>query len=266
MIVFANPVAYELWMGRWSARLAPSFVDFADLPAGARCLDVGSGTGALSVALLAGVADCRVVGVEPAADYVAYAEGEIADPRAHFEQGDALALSYADCSFEATVSLLILQELPDAAKAVAEMCRVTRPGGCVAACQWDFVDGFSMLQIFWQTVIEVVDSDEARRQAKDCMPPGYSNAPALEALWRAAGLTDVETKSLEIVMRFEGFDDYWRPFLSGVTQTSSYAETLAEAEREALRQALFAKLLNGGADRAISLPARAWAVRGKRAA
>jgi ubiquinone/menaquinone biosynthesis C-methylase UbiE len=70
MVEFSNPAAYERWMGRWSRRLAPSFVDFAELPRGARLLDVGSGTAALSLALLEGVPGASVVGIEPAAAYV----------------------------------------------------------------------------------------------------------------------------------------------------------------------------------------------------
>jgi ubiquinone/menaquinone biosynthesis C-methylase UbiE len=69
---FANPEGYELWMGRWSVLLARRFVDFANLPAGGHILDVGSGTGALCRTVIDGINGVRVVGVEPAADYVAY--------------------------------------------------------------------------------------------------------------------------------------------------------------------------------------------------
>ena len=98
MVEFSNPAAYELWMGRWSRVLAPSFVTFANLPRGARLLDVGSGTGALSVALRESVTESTVVGIEPAEAYVSYSRENISDDRLCFEVGDALDIPFTDAS------------------------------------------------------------------------------------------------------------------------------------------------------------------------
>ena len=185
-------------MGRWSARLAPAFVRFAHLPAAGTFLDVGSGTGALAVALLQQLDDAGVVGIEPAEAYVDYCRRRFGDRRLEFRHGDALALPFEDDHFDGALALLILQELPDAPKAVREMHRVTRPGGRVAASQWDFRDGMPMLSIFWDAVIEAVDTDAARAAAQRCMPSGYSDrgpgASALASLrsrrGRCAGFRD----------------------------------------------------------------------------
>lgn len=70
-----------------------------------------------------------------------------------FEVGDALEIPFIDDSFDATLSLLILQELSDAPLALREMRRVTQLGGLVVASQWDFAKGMAMLALFWDTVL-----------------------------------------------------------------------------------------------------------------
>ena len=259
---FSNPDAYELWIGRWSARLAPAFVRFAGLPKGGRFLDVGSGTGALAAALLEGVEDATVIGIEPAEPYVAYSRERLRDERLRFEQGDALAIPFEDDSFDGTLALLILQELPDEPKAVQEMCRVTHAGGCVATSQWNFEDGIPMLALFWEAVIETIGTNAAREAAAECMVVRYPDEDALRHLWQDAGLVEVETQGLEVAMEFASFEDYWTPFLSGVTPTASYAGRLSEDERETLKGCLRQKALGQGRDRPFSLLAQAWAIRG----
>jgi SAM-dependent methyltransferase len=259
---FANPEVYELWMGRWSARLAPAFVNFANLPRGGRFLDVGSGTGVLAAALLAGVEDAEVIGIEPSESYVAYSQARVRDQRVRFERGDALDIPFADDQFDGTLSLLILQELTDARKAVNEMRRVTRVGGIAAASQWNFKNGMPMLALFWDAVTETVGTNHAREAAANCMNVDYPDDKALMRLWKAAGLVEVKTRLQEIEMAFESFDDYWAPFLSGVTPTSSYAQKLAEDDRNAIKDCLRQKAIGQAVDDRFTLTAQAWAVSG----
>jgi SAM-dependent methyltransferase len=263
MIEFANPVAYELWMGRWSTRLAPALVAFADLARGSRLLDVGSGTGALSLALLEGVAGATVVGIEPAGEFVAWCRETTSDPRLRFETGDALAIPFPDHSFDATLSLLILQELSDAPLALSEMRRVTRPGGPVAASQWDFADGMPMLALFWDTVLEVAPGEAARQATASCMDVDYADDAALRRLWRLTGLVEVETARHEIDMTFASFEDYWRPFLSNVSQASSFAGTLGDDQRSELEHRQRRKTAGAAPGGPFTLKAHAWTVRGK---
>lgn len=262
MTAFDHPEAYERWMGRWSRRLAPPFLDFAGPGPAGRFLDVGSGTGQLARTLLARSETLEVVGIEPAASYVAYARDRLRDPRARFEIGDAQALCFPDDSFDGAFALLVLQEIPDPAAAVREMRRVTRPGGLIAATQWDFRDGMPMLSEFWAAVAQVVPPQRARAEAASRVPSGLSDPESQAALWRACGLIDVESTGLDIIQEFAGFDDYWAPFTSNATPTSSFSASLSEAERSALAEALRRRLLGEGPDRAFSLKARAWAVRG----
>lgn len=262
MAAFSKPEAYGRWMGRWSERLAPGFGRFSGLAEGCRVLDVGAGTGVLGATIVQLFNQVEVVGVEPSVEYVAYARAAHLDPRLSFYVGDAQALPFADNSFDASLALLILQELPDAAVAAGEMRRVTRPGGIVAACQWDFRDGMPMTSLFWQAVQEVSPEAVAQGAAARRTPSGYSDREALAQLWSEAGLQSPETSRLEITMEFASFDDYWTPFLSNATPTSSFAGTLPPAVRQTVTGALREKLIGSGPDRPFALNAAAVAVRG----
>lgn len=263
MVGFSNPAAYEIWMGRWSRLLAPSFVTFADLTRGARLLDVGSGTGTLSLALLENDAGSEVIGIEPAEAYVSYCREMICKDRLRFEVGDALNIPFEDDSFDATVSLLILQELPDAVLALREMRRVTQPGGLVAASQWDFAKGMPMLALFWDTVLEVAPGEAARKAAQDCMVVDYPDEIALQKLWRKTGLVDLRTERQKIQMEFASFEDYWRSFFTNVTPASSYAARLEADEVSEIEKRLRKRTIGDVSDRSFSLQTSAWAVRGE---
>lgn len=260
---FSNPQAYETWMGRWSERLAPLFLAFAGLDKPGRYLDVGSGTGVFARCILVEIDGSEVLGVEPSASYVEFARRTVSNPRASFQVGDAQAMALESDEFDASLALLVLQEIPDARKAVSEMRRVTRSGGCVAASQWDFISGMPTLSYFWETVGEILPKEQALEEAKKRVPTGYSDTDPLARLWTSLGLIDVETAELEIRMEFVSFEDYWKPFLGGATPTSSYAATLSVDLREALASRLRSRILGNGPDRPFSMPARALAVRGQ---
>jgi SAM-dependent methyltransferase len=252
--MFSDALAYEELMGRWSQRLAPLFVDFARVSDGGRVLDVGCGTGSLT-RTLAGTTRADIVGIDPAEPFIQYARGKLTDSRITFDHGSALELPYPAGSFASALSLLVLHFIPEPEKAAAEMRRVTRPGGTVAACTWDR-DGLEMSAIFWDEASRLDPAADAKR------PQRLNRAGQLAALWQAAGLRDVEERALEISMDFASFADFWRPIGQGV---GPYGAHLAAAPREhveTLRAALEARLRGRGAPGAFSLRAKALAVRG----
>ena len=63
-------------------------------------------------------------------------------------------------------------------------------------------------------------------------------------------------------MAFESFDDYWIPFLAGVSAASSYTEKLNQEERDALEERLREKIIGGEGDQPIKLLVQAWAIKG----
>ena len=178
--LFSAAAAYERFMGRWSRALAPLLLDFSGARDGEQILDVGSGTGALSDAILAAFPAARVVGIDPAGAYVSYAEEHHANRRARFEVGDAQRLRFAAASFDRTLSLLVVNFIPDRAAALREMIRVTRPGGTISAAVWDYGGGMEMLRVFWDEAAAVTSAGAAsdERRMPLCRPG------ELDAFWR----------------------------------------------------------------------------------
>lgn len=252
---------YERFMGRWSRRLAPLFVGFASINEADRVLDVGCGTGALSVAAAA-IPFTHVTGVDRSSAYISRAENEPGGQRIRFEVGDAAALRFCDATFDRTLSLLMLNHLPDPAAGLREMIRVTRRGGTVAAAIWDYGHGMEMLRIFWDEAAALDPTIGAHDQRRTPL----SRPGELTALWQAHGLQEVEEQPLTIDLDFSSFDDFWQPFLHGQRPAGVYAASLSEAGQRALQSRLRGCLLNGRDDGGFTLRARAWAVRGAVAA
>lgn len=256
--LWTNAEAYDRFMGRWSRRLAPLLVEFGAVQDGDRVLDVGCGTGSLASVLVERMPRSEVVGVDPASTSIEYATRHLADPRVRFTVGDAQNLSYPDDSFDQCLSLLVVNHVPNASRVVAEMRRVTRPGGRVTAAVWDYGDGMRMIRIFWDEAVAL--DPTAQRLHQGHMP--YCREGELAALWTKSGLQQVEETSLVISMSFRFFEDYWSPFLAGVSVSGTYISGLPAAGQLRLRDRLREKLLGGKPDQPFTLEARAWAVRG----
>jgi SAM-dependent methyltransferase len=260
-MTYCNPVAYDLFMGRWSARLAPPFLHFAGVRDGQRVLDVGCGTGSLSHALVSLGTAIRVTGVDPAPEYAAFARQAVPNARARFDAGSAEVLSFPAGTFDAALSLLVLQEFGDAGQAVREMARVTRNGGVVAACQWDFQHGMPMFSVFWQAA-EAVAMEAVARRRQERARPHPATIDDLGVFWEACGLAHATTATLELPMEFDSFEDYWQPFLGGSTPTSRFAASLDRETGGALERVLRERLSEFERAGSFVLPARAWAVKG----
>jgi SAM-dependent methyltransferase len=249
---------YDFLMGRWSRSMAPLLVQHADVQDGDKVLDIGCGTGSLTKALLDVAPTTQVTGVDGSADFIEICRQGLNDSRATLDQGDAQSLPYSDNSFDKCLSLLVMNFIPDPGQAVKEMCRVTRAGGTVTAAVWDYGEGMEMLRHLW---------DEAASIDASAIPKHEGNMPLcrkgeLSALWTDCGLTAVNETALSIPMKFDSFDDYWAPFLTGIGPSGSYVTGLDAATQTQLRERLREKLVQGNAGTAFGMKARAWAVRG----
>ena len=252
--------AYEPYVGRWSRLVAREFLGWLAMPTGCRWLDVGCGTGALAETILSLAAPTEVVGVDPSPAYVAFASERLNDTRVRFNIGDAQALGEASASFDAVVSGLILNFVPEPNRAVSEMVRVARPGGVVAAYVWDYADGMQMMRHFWDAAGALDPSaqelDEGRRFPL-CKPEPLTD------LFRTGGLEKVEVRAVDVPTVFGDFDDYWSPFLGGQAPAPGYAMSLSEDRRVALREQIRASLPTNSRGEHHFI-ARAWAIRGVR--
>lgn len=249
---------YEDFMGRWSRLLAPRFVSWLSVPPGARWLDVGCGTGALTDAICTEADPASVVGCDPSEPFIAYARRRQASPRASFVVAGVGHLPTCPGGYDCVASLFALNFFPEPEAALAEMRRITAENGLVSACVWDYAGRMEFLRCFWDAAAGIdsgaAELDEGRR-FPICGPD------ALESLFREGGLADVVCDSIEIPTRFSTFADFWRPFLGGTGPAPSFVASLAPPQREALTERL-ERSLPRDPDGGISLVARAWAVRG----
>ncbi len=250
--------AYDAYMGRWSRRIAPLFLDWLTPRAGLDWLELGCGTGALSAAIIARADPRSLLAVEPSAGFVARARAAVTDPRAGFVQGDAQALALPDASRDVIVSGLMLNFVPDRLRALHEMKRVARHGATVAFYVWDYPGGgIAFMRAFWDAAVALdpaaADLTESRR-FPDCTEAGLCDLAA------RAGLADVSSTALETPTVFADFEDYWRPFTLGAGPAPGYCGSLSPDARARLRQKLHDDLPRD-ADGKIHLQARAWAVR-----
>ena len=249
--------AYERYVGRWSRRVAPRFLDWLRMPLDLRWADIGCGTGALSAAILDACAPAAVDGVEPSEGFLEAAVADLGS-RVTFHRADAAALPLDDASVDVVVSGLVLNFIPDLDRALGEMCRITVDGGVVAAYVWDYAGRMELMRWFWTAAIDLdpaaAELDEGTR-FEQFTPEGLA--------WRfaAAGLVDVEAGAVEVPTTFDDFDEYWRPFLGGQGVAPAYAMSLDESARDRLRERLH-DIVPTEADGTIALVARAWVVRG----
>jgi SAM-dependent methyltransferase len=247
-VLFANAAAYQQFMGRYSDRLAPEFARAAGVAAPERVVDVGCGSGALTTVLAEIVGAENVSGVDPSEPFVAEARRRL--PEADVRVAPAESLPFADDTFDVALAQLAFHFVDDPAQSVAEMRRVTRPGGRVAACVWDMTGGMTLLRSYWAAAAEAGTSrtDESERFGGH---PGQ-----LAALWREAGLRDVVDESITVASRYDDFDELWRAIVGGVGPVGVHASSLDETKRAEVAAALHR--LVGAPAGPFELTARAW--------
>lgn len=258
--VWAASDLYEPYVGRWSRRVAKEFLNWLAVPEGMAWLDVGCGTGALIQTIIETGNPSSVIGIDPSPGYIEYAKARIASPRARFEVGDAQSLPMDTASLDAAVTGLVLNFVSQPPRAVAEMARVVRPEGMVAAYVWDYAGKMELMRYFWNAAV-ALDSDaeelDEGRRFPICQPE------SLAALFAQAGVNDVEVRPIDIATDFRDFDDYWSPFLGGQGPAPGYAMSLSDARRAVLQERIRFELPLTK-DGSIHLIARAWAVRGRK--
>jgi ubiquinone/menaquinone biosynthesis C-methylase UbiE len=256
-----DALGYGQSMGRWSALLAPLFIEFANVNRADRFLDVGCGTGSLTFALAKTFQRASIVGMDYSQVFVDHAAASVKDAtNVCFEQGDAAALRYDNEVFDATLSLLVLNFVPDAEQAAREMRRVTRKGCVVAAAVWDFKGGLTFLRVMADTAAALDESGEQFR-AKQFSAP-FTGPGELARVWTAMGMKEVAQTSLTIRMEFASFADYWTPWLKGQGTVGAYISGLDAAKRNRLEKHVRSAFLAGAEDGPRSFTATAWAVRG----
>lgn len=238
---------YDRFMGRYLPTLAVALADAAGVRAGMRVLDVGCGPGGLTVELARRVGAENVAAIDPAPQFAAACRDR--NPGADVREGVAEQLPWTDGLFDAALSSLVVAFMRDADRGIAEMARVTRPRGRVAACMWDIAGGgMTMLRIYWVAARQVDPGVEGERRRA-----GTSEGDLVARLERA-GLQDVAGSTLEARADYAGFEDFWKPFTFAVGPAGEHLASLTDDQRARVRELCRAELPEGP----FSLEARAW--------
>ena len=248
--------AYDRHVGRYGAPLAAGFSEFAGVLPGMRALDVGCRPGALTAELARRLGAANVVGAEPSEPFAAACRARV--PGIELVEAGAEALPLPDGSFDMTLSQLVVNFLADPPAGVREMARVTRSGGIVAACVWDYAGDMQLLRAFWDAAREV--SPERAATLDEGTAMRWCRDGELGELLQDAGLRNVRTGALRVRARYEDFEDLWAPFTDGVGPSGAFCVALADAGRGVLHDALRGRL--GAGDEPFELSARAWVAAG----
>ena len=246
---------YDRHVGRYVPELSRALVSVAGVEPGWHVLDVGCGPGGLTSVLADLVGADGVAAIEPSESFVAGCRERV--PGADVRLGVAEDLPFANGEFDGALSQLFVNFMEDAIAGVGEMRRVTRPGGVVASCVWDYSGEMTMLRAFWDAALELdPDAPDEGRTMRFCVEG------ELGELWERCGLEDVRSGSLAVSARYADFNDYWSPFPTGLAPSGAYCASLDVRGQAALREACFVRL--GSPAGPFTLRARAWYAVGRR--
>ena len=247
----AGADAYGSFMGRYAEPLAVLFADHARTVGGQRALDVGSGPGALTAELVRRLASTAVCAVEPSPTFAAALRQRL--PGVAVSQAAAEHLPFADAVFDLVAAQLVVHFMADPAGGLREMRRVTRPGGTVAACVWDYGGGRGPASTLWR------GADELGWSAPDESDlPGVREGQ-LVTLFAQAGLGELRAETLTVTVRYPSFEGWWQPLTLGVGPAGTYVASLDAGRRAALRRHCQTLLPAGP----VEIVASAWTVVGR---
>ena len=252
----ASAEAYDRFVGRYGSSLSAALIDFAGVKPGMRALDVGSGPGALTGALVERLGAENVNAADPSEPFAEACRERF--PGVEVAVASAEALPYGDHTFDAALSQLVVNFMEDAEAGVGEMARVTRPGGVVAAAVWDYGGEMTLLRAFWDAAREI--DPEGGAAADESAIMRWCGDGDLARLWEQVGLSDVRSGSLTARASYDDFEDLWWPLPTGVGPAGAYTKSLDDERRGALHDAFRRRL--GVGDEPFELTARAWAAAG----
>ena len=250
---FAVPArGYDLLIGRYLPMLAPAFADAAGVRAGMSALDVGCGPGGLTSELVDRLGASAVAAVDPSGPFVQACRADNAGVDVRL--GFAEELPFADASFDATLASLVVPFMDDAPAGIGEMLRVTRAGGAVAACMWNY-DRMPLINTFFGAAAEIDPT-----QQSESLRLGTQQGQ-LAGLLIDAGLTGVVESELAATAQYSGFEDWWSPMPLGVGPPGAFYRSIDADSRKVLRARCFELL--GRPDGPFALTGHAWCAVGR---
>lgn len=204
------------WAELWGGMAEPvweTIVDLSGIASGMSALDVGCGTGDF----LAHLDPCGVstAGIDPAPEMVEFARARV--PRADVRLGEADELPWPDATFDLVTSINALQFASDTAQALAELARVTRPGGHIAVANWAEAD---------RNDLDTIEEAVARAAGEEPLPGGDLRQPGgLEDVLAESSLDVVAAGVVEVAWAVDDDRGLVRGILLGESPESVRART-----------------------------------------
>lgn len=257
---YGDAAGYDSYMGSWSTALSPLFLEFAAIEEPANVLDVGCGTGNLLATLVNDFRAGALTGIDPSATLLNSARRRPELAGVSLLEGTAERLPFENGRFDHCLSLLVLQEFPDRLVALSEMRRVTRPGGIVAACQWDFAR-MPVIDALVEAITAI--NPPAGRWVSRTSPRAFADEAELHTHWTQAGFGDVATGRIQTTRIFDSFDDLWLPLLTGSTPSTLALAALSVEEQDAIRHGMQIRFDGEASVSGLQVTAQALVVRGR---
>jgi len=252
---FNDGAAYEQMMGQWSRLAGDVFLDWLAVESGLRWLDVGCGNGAFTEGVVRRCAPVAVEGVDPSQAQLEFAQTRHDASVARFQQGDAMNLPYEADAFDVAVMALVLFFVPEPAKGLAEMHRVVRSGGVVAAYAWDVLGGGNPTNALEEEMVKMGLTALRAPSAE------ASRLDAMEDLWTRDGLVEVETHEITVQRSFVDFEDVWETSKL-IPSAAPIIASMGQKDVDTLKQRLKGRL-PAQSDGIVKCRARANAVKGR---
>lgn len=247
---FADATGYERATGRFSRQVAREFVPWLGVRRDARWLDCGCGTGALTSAIIDLAWAGEVTGLDSSQAFLEHARRSV--PGARFEAGSVVEMPFADAQFDAAVAGCVLHHLASPEAGLAEMRRVTAPGGTVATYEW--AGGFSLNQIYWQAALATGAAEPGADRT------GLQAQEELTELFAAGGLVSVQSQRFDAAVEFAGFDEWWDTVLGRRARVFDHYSSLDKSSQSSVRDRARELVGPGG----FRVQAAVWAVKGRR--
>ena len=214
------------------------------------------GTGIFTALIASLCAPAKIVGIDPAQSLIARARRQVETTRAEFWLGDVRDLPFQNATFDVLASSLVLNFVPDRARALSEICRVARPLGVIGACVWDFAAERSPSGPLRRTM---------RRLGIEVPPiPGTeaSGISPLRGLFEGKN-SPTWSPRLSKWGSFQNFDDFWNSQTPNSAPLTNLIAAMTPKDQDDLRTLLRSELQHWP-DGAVKYSARANAIKGQR--
>ncbi len=228
---------YDRWLAKTTAQFAEPLLNLLDLSPGQQILDAATGPGVLALRALPRIRPGGTcLGIDFSQAMIQLARTNAADVNgASFKVMDVERLELPEGAFDRAMCGFGLMHFPSAAKALAELHRVLKPGGKLACSVWGELSKVEFMKIMLDAVKAV-----APQAGFPPGPPmfGFGSEAALAPLLKGAGFTQLAFSAVQTELTFRSFDDYWNALVLGAARMGGVVRSLSEDARQKLMQRL----------------------------